>query len=612
LDHVISFDTIIDEALNEKRDKLESQIIIKVNEIYNTHLTNLKTTLRKQIEKYFVKIIEVYDNQYNASIIYFSNMIGNNGTINEISVSEQIQIVFNDFIEKVKEIYTEKSLNEEISKAQDKKINEGININVVYNDDNEELLSKINIFIEEAHKRYFDEQLEFKANIESAFVKGYNKTVIDFLNGKGINLINSIFEEDYKSTITHTFNYLTEEVQSIKDYMLVLMNSTDLKVLAERLTNSLKIIYSDVKNEFNNMIPNQVTNVVYKKILLFENEVLNKIPEMFISKLITQLESSDFKVNMQNNQRVLNLIPKSFAQGFNANLTSILKEMLDINSLDKIRSLYKTKVDSDLGILSSLMTEINYVIGDVAAKKAQGQTTSDSVTAIEKYESYEGVVSAYKNQFVLGNNNKKIENITYFFKNNLLNNIISIRTGFEEQIQIGEDQVKRAMQYYHGINVFSNVKNELENKNIRTILTNVKNTLKVKMKSLPLDIFDKFKEGLKDLEKKCKDISVSGFNLKDQKRDLTEKYSLNSIFEYINFAYQDYKEFNNTIFTNSKFVQIRTKEGSFYNILANAIVHLDDYFDTYEYLIKEYTALGTFTESYRVQSLEIQNYIRQF
>jgi len=360
------------------------------------------------------------------------------------------------------------------------------------------------------------------------------------------------------------------------------------------------------------MIPNQVTNKVYKKILLFENEVLNKIPEMFISKLITQLESSDFKVNMQNNQRVLNLIPKSFAQGFNANLTSILKEMLDINSLDKIRSLYKTKVDSDLGILSSLMTEINYVIGDVAAKKAQGQTTSDSVTAIEKYENYEGVVSAYKNQFVLGNNNKKIENITYFFKNNLLNNIISIRTGFEEQIQIGEDQVKRAMQYYHGINVFSNVKNELENKNIRTILTNVKNTLKVKMKSLPLDIFDKFKEGLKDLEKKCKDISVSGFNLKDQKRDLTEKYSLNSIFEYINFAYQDYKEFNNTIFTNSKFVQIRTKEGSFYNILANAIVHLDDYFDTYEYLIKEYTALGTFTESYRVQSLEIQNYIRQF
>ena len=340
--------------------------------------------MRDQIQKYFVKIIDVYDNQYNTSITYFSNMIGNNGTINEISVSEQIQIVFNDFIEKVKEIYTENSLNEEISKAQDKQINEGININVVYNDENEELFSKINIFIEEANKRYIDEQLEFKANIESAFVKGYNKTIIDFLNGKGINLLNTISEEDYKSTINHTFNYLIEEVENIKEYMLVLMNSSDLKVLAERLTKTLKTIYTDVKNEFNNVIPIQVTNKVYKKILLFENEVLNKIPEMFISKLITQLESSDFKVNMQNNQRVLNLIPNSFAQGFNANLTSILKEMLDINSLDNIRSLYQTNVESDLERLSTLMITINDKISDSASNKAQGQTTKDSLTAIDK------------------------------------------------------------------------------------------------------------------------------------------------------------------------------------------------------------------------------------
>ena len=164
--------------------------------------------------------------------------------------------------------------------------------------------------------------------------------------------------------------------------MLVLMESSDLKLLAERLTMSLKTIYNDVKEEFNDKIPIQVTNVVYKKILLFENEVLNKIPEMFISKLKTQLASSDFKANMQNNQRVLNLIPNSFAQGFNANLTSILKEMLNINSLDNIRSLYKTKVESDLVKLSTLMIEINYIIGDAASNKAQGQTTLDSLTAI--------------------------------------------------------------------------------------------------------------------------------------------------------------------------------------------------------------------------------------
>jgi len=359
------------------------------------------------------------------------------------------------------------------------------------------------------------------------------------------------------------------------------------------------------------MIPNQVTNKVYKKILLFENEVLNKIPEMFISKLKTQLASSDFKINMQNNQRVLNLIPNSFAQGFNANLTSILKEMLNINSLDNIRSLYQTNVESDLERLSTLMITINNNISDTASGKAQGQTTEDSLTAIDKYEDYAKVVSEYNNEFILENNNEKIQNIINFFNNKLLNDIISIRTGFEQQKEQGEMQVRYAMEYYNNTNVYNNVKNELESKNIGTIVTNVANTIKVAMNNLPLAIFDKFEEGLVDLDKKCENITVSGFKLKNNRRNLKE-YNLNNLFKYINLAYQDYKKFNDDILKNSKFVEIRTKEGSFYNILANSIIHLDDYFETYEYLIKEYTALGTFTDSYRVQSLQIQNYIRNF
>ena len=49
--------------------------------------------------------------------------------------------------------------------------------------------------------------------------------------------------------------------------------------------------------------------------------------------------------------------------------------MLDLQSLDNIRSLYKTKVDTDLDALSTLMIEINDLIGDTASKKSQGQTT---------------------------------------------------------------------------------------------------------------------------------------------------------------------------------------------------------------------------------------------
>ena len=611
MDHVYTLDTIIEEALNDKRNELEEQIVTNVTYIYNTYLTNLKNSLKAQIQKYFVNILEVYDHQYNASITYFNSMVGSNGTITEISVAEQIQNVFKDFISEVKKVYTNSSLSDEIAIAQNKKIDEGINILTVYSDENSKLLENLNTFIEEANKRYVDEQLEFKANIESAFVKGYNKTIIDFLNGEGINLLNSIYEQDYESTINHTFNYLTEEVENIKDYMLVLMESSDLKLLAKRLTSALKVIYSDVNDEFKQVIPIQVTNIVYKKILSFENEVLNKIPEIFISKLKTQLASSDFKVNMQNNQRVLGLIPKSFSQGFNANLTTYLKDMLDIQSLDNIRSLYKTKVDTDLDVLSTLMIEINDLIGDTASKKSQGQTTEDSLSAIDVYEEYADVVSAYNSEFIIEESEDKKNNIGQFFTDYLLKDIQSIRTGFEEQIEIGEIQVEEAMSNYRKVNVYANVKTELESKKISNIVSSVNDKINQTMNLLPKTILEIFEKGLKELDNKCKDLSVEGLKLKKRNRNLKE-YNLNNVFAYIKYAYNNYLEFNKTIFTNPKFVGIRTKEGSFYNKLSNSLLHLDDYFFTYEYLIQEYTSLGTFTESYRVQSVNINNYIRNY
>ena len=285
--------------------------------------------------------------------------------------------------------------------------------------------------------------------------------------------------------------------------------------------------------------------------------------------------------------------------------------MLDLQSLDNIRSLYKTKVDTDLDVLSTLMIEINDLIGDTASKKSQGQTTDDSLTAIEVYEEYADVVSAYKSEFIIEESEDKKNNIGQFFTDYLLKDIKSIRTGFEQQIKIGEIQVEAAMNNYRKVNVYDNVTTELENKKISTITTRVNNEINQTMNILPDKILEIFENGLKELDNKCKDLSVEGLKLKKRNRNLKE-YNLNNVFAYIKYAYNNYLEFNKTIFTNPKFVGIRTKEGSFYNTLSNSLLHLDDYFFTYEYLIQEYTSLETFTESYRVQSVNINNYIRNY
>ena len=69
--------------------------------------------------------------------------------------------MFNNFFSKVKEIYNDKDLNDIFKSNQKNKID---NLG-------------IHTFQDEARKRLIDEKLEFSSNIESSFVKGFNKKI---------------------------------------------------------------------------------------------------------------------------------------------------------------------------------------------------------------------------------------------------------------------------------------------------------------------------------------------------------------------------------------------------------------------------------------------------
>ena len=475
------------------------------------------------------------------------------------------------------------------------------------------ILKHITNFLDAAQKRAEDEKLEFLAKIEPGFVNGFIRTVKDFLSKDGINELNNLFDNDYKSTIAHEFNYLTEETTSIKEYMEVILNSVDTKLVSKRLGDLLIVIFNEMKTEFNNLISVHYDNIVYPRILDFENQILELIPNYFIQNLKVELTSSNFKT-LLNNERVLELIPTIFPEGFKANLTTHLKNELNLTSLTAFKNSYENHIDSDLLKLSNHMLGLHDFIRNLVSEKSSGQTSQDMTTTINVYETYAKVVNNYKSDYTFAVNANKVENIKNFFKNRLLNHIIDIRTSFNSGVTQQQSQILAAMNRYNEYQIYEKVKNDLSNRGISNSVTLVNNTLTSVMNQLNVRLKTLFNENMKNLlVSACSGITVNEFK-KTERRNLAESkdYNLNQVNSYISFIHNKYKEFNHTVLTNKNFVSIRTKQGSFNNKLVNAVANMDNYFYFYQYLIKEYTELKDFTQNYQAQSVNVKNYINNF
>ena len=586
LDHEYDFNKVVNDALNEVSNNLKIQMISSIDSLYQKYLLNFQSIIKKEIEEIYKENLNYLDSQYNSTFIEFQTFNGKNGKITEISIYAHLKEVFNNFFSKVQ---------------------------VKFNDFIENLNEDINTFQDEARKRLIDEKLEFSSNIESSFVKGFNKTISDYMKGNIISEMNKIFEEDYSSNIKNKFRYLQEEINSIKDYMIVLLESPDLKSVSKRLSDTLKTIYRSINEEFNEIIPLQINNTIYKRVTIFEDEILDLIPNKFINKLLIELKSSDFKARI-NNEKILDLLPQSFPEGFKSNLTSYFKEYLNELALDSFKENYEKNINSDLKEISRLLSNYNSLIREKVSYKSQSQTSSDMIGVINEYNKYLNAVNNYNNIFTFELNQNKVNEIKTLFTDYLLKEIISIREGFDYQIQIGEKQVEMALENYDYFNASKIVEEELLKTNISEVVSNAKSQLNETMNLLNWAVGNKFDEEMRDkLPKECENITRIEFKKSDNpKRRNLKDYNIYEINDYIKLIEKQYKEFNHSVLTNENFIGIRTKEESFISKLVDATNRMDDYFYRYEYLIKEYTKLGTFTEKYKNQSLKVQKYIQEF
>ena len=613
LDSEYQFSYIVEEALNQEINNLKTNKSLSVDSLYHKYLSNLKLILKNEIEEIYKENLNNLDYQYNSTLPNLQQLKGTKGNITEISVYIYLKNVFINLFSKIKEIYTEKSLNDIFILNQNFGIDD-LDIEVKLDGFMENLNYYINTFQDEARKRLFDEKLEFSVYIEPCFIKAYNKTISDFMIGSGINEMNIIFEEDFSSNIKNQFRYLKQEINNIKDYMSDLLDSPDLNIISKRLSETLTIIYQSINNEFNKIIPPQINQIIYKRISIFEKEIIELIPDKFINNLIRELKSSDFKIRM-NNEKLIDLIPKSFPESFKSNLTSYFKEVLNELSLNSFKENYQTKINSELTELNDLLLRAHNEISQKVQTKAKTSVSFDMYNVEKYYEDYLSVVEDYNNIFQLQLNKNKINEIKNLFTNNLLYDIQSIRESFNEQIQIEEKQIENALNDFNYNNILEQVKNELSKKNISEIVSSVNSELNKEMNLLSLEIRNKFDEEMRDqLPKACENITKMEFkqvNENTNRRNLKE-YNLNQINDYIKFIENQYKKFNYSVLTNPKFIGIRTKEVGFVSKLINAYNHIDDYFYRYEYLMKEFSPLETFIDNYKNQSLEVRKYIQTF
>ena len=208
--------------------------------------------------------------------------------------------------------------------------------------------------------RLEQEKTQFTAKMKKLYEQGYIST-LSFLNNN-FNYFNDIFDEDYFLNIKNIFNLMNEYSNDTYIYMYSLLNETYLKGISKLLSERLKNIFGYVRDETSKLIESKIPLLIYNKIDDFRNEVLKEIPKYFLNELFQNILQSDNFKNSLINEKLYELIPKSYSSGFRANLTSYLFEVLNPLT-QQFKQRYYDTIMGDLDLYKNKLSEYHKNMG---------------------------------------------------------------------------------------------------------------------------------------------------------------------------------------------------------------------------------------------------------
>ena len=118
-------------------------------------------------------------------------------------------------------------------------------------------------------------------------------------------------------------------------------------------------------------------------------------------------------------QKVYELIPTNYTDGFRSNLTT-----------DQIKQDYQNRVNEDFNDIINILTEYHVLMGKRASSASQSYSSGAMNTIILDYITWSEVVSKFDIIYVLNVSETKKKAILDFFNTYIIPNIKSINDGY--------------------------------------------------------------------------------------------------------------------------------------------------------------------------------------
>ena len=314
--------------------------------------------LKENLEKNYKEIIAMMNTQYNAAFTLYSASSNVTSTYKlkklEDSTYETYLSVITDFFIEIKKIYTENSIMIEVGNAQKVRL-EQFNETAAYIGLVNSIRDNLDSFENASLNRYTQEKLNFSSNIISIIVKAYNNTLDSFISNSGKDYIDSIYKIENEINIGPEFDLLNMTIDNSYDYIISLLNTSELAFISKILSKRLSSIFGNIKSKLNEILPPKIDSSINQKLDMFTDNVEYLIPTNFIDKIINIITSQDF-ISRLNKPKVQTLLPTTFSDGFKANLTTIFASILNI---DGYKENFKTQITDKLNQISNTLTKYN-------------------------------------------------------------------------------------------------------------------------------------------------------------------------------------------------------------------------------------------------------------
>ncbi len=513
-----SIQNYIEEILNETIKSINN---ININEIisniYNDYYGMLKNKIKDDLDNIYKTLDAAIYNEYESNVHYYQRQQYLNERSGKIIIKEIhsetkdiLYKVIQTLFMKINEVYSTNNINEFLIENQNNVLKE-----YIFELNNEDLSNYIKDDINQIsqinYNRLIQEKNIFQNNITNLYKKSYYNIINEFLNNKGNEYLNYIFNYDYQNNVFQDINIMNSTIIELCDIINSLMDLSEMKSLPENLVNKINNFLPEIKNEILNF-----SNKIEKSIDYDLNLLTYNLKYIFIDRFILYFGS----VNTKNySSQIKELIPKYLDDSFKGYLDDNLYTNIH-NKFQTNKNEYKTKLNKDLQSIGVIIEEKEKVILNKIKNIEIQQTNVIFSKIIEYYNELDLSYTKYNNNNLLKIDNKVNEYIESFFIK-INDDLKNITNKFNEEKQNGKLNLEQILTIKD--NYLSNLSLvEINNSDMKKQTSQIQNNLSLLMENLEKEIINKFKDFSNFLNEETQDIIFEGFNSKNDLRNLEE------------------------------------------------------------------------------------------